>query len=245
MIRANCRKRFTEADFEFIANTLAKDDSSKHALLSELLTDAHSLDLILDDEALLKKIVKTHYLSQISPFLYFYVLTRRVFRDNDIEDRDIADYVACMLAKFSSTQRAHNISGAHDRNYEYIVDMLEDTLDASSFDAFMIRSHIGNYALFMTGVFPDYIYRRATYGRRAPGFEYYEEMGSSSYRWASQHRIALSYSLVEILATLSERFRTVRLALNELADNYVQLDARPPGLDKMLRQIFYGKQGPE
>ncbi|MFQ5648935.1 MAG: hypothetical protein ACE5IY_03250 [bacterium] len=245
MIRANCRKRFTKEDFDFIASALAKNQKSQQALLTDLLTDAHSLDLLLDNDMLLQQIMKDRKLARISPFLYFYVLTRKVFRDNKIDDRDIADYVACMLAKFSSAQRAHNISPAHNQNYQYLVDMVQDAAQASSFEAFLIRSHLGNYALFMTGFFPDYIYHKSTYGRKAPGFEYYEQMGKSSYHLASQHEIASMYSLGEILATLAERFRTVRLALNQLADNYVHLDSRKPGLDKMLRQIFFGGPDPK
>lgn len=239
MIRDNCRDKFTHEDLTFIAETLARDGSNKTAL-HDLLTDADSRDRILDDPQLFHTIVQATGFSKISPYLYFYILTRRSFLENDIDDRNVTDYVACLLAEFCYLSRVHTISKQHTKSYHYLTDMMLDFVDARSHEAFLIRSHLGNYALFMTGVFPDWIYNKATYGRRAPGFEYYERMGSSSYRWASKHQLALKYSLAEILAKLADSFRPVRIALNTLADNYIVLDQRPDRLDKMLRQIFFG-----
>ncbi|MFQ5772173.1 MAG: hypothetical protein ACE5HX_16670, partial [bacterium] len=181
--------------------------------------------------------------SKISPYLYFYILTRRVFLETNLDDRNVADYVACMLAEFCSLRRSMSISHYHAKKYQYLTDLILDFMDASSHEAFLIRSHMGNYALFLTGIFPDYVFRKSTYGRKAPGFDYYEKMGSSSYHWASQHKMAVKYSLAEILASLAEYFRHVRLALNKLADQYMVIDERPENMDKMLRQIFYGEMG--
>jgi hypothetical protein len=240
MIRANCRDQFTAHDFEFIAQKMAKKSTDRVAL-SELLTDPETRDTILDHPSLLEAIVQREGLSSISPYLYFYVLVRKALTEQGIEERDVADYVACLLAEFSSARRVHTISPEHKKAYHYFVDMMTDFLEASSYEAFLLRSHMGNYALFMTGLFPDYVYRKATYGRKAPGFEYYEKVGSQSYRWAAQHRIADRYQIAHVLALLSERFRYVRVALNQLADEYLSIDERPESLDKMLRQIFFGK----
>ena len=241
VIRANCRDKFNADDFAFIVNSLAKDSKNK-AGLTELLTDAESRDEILDQKELFLNVVQKSRISKISPYLYFYVLARKTFLENDIDDRELTDYIACMLAEFCSAQRSQTISQNHSRSYHYLVDIMADFVEASSFEAFYLRSHLGNYALFMTGFFPDAIYQKSTHGRKTPGFEYYENMGKSSYRWASQHRLAIKYSLVETLATLAERFRQVRIALNNLADNYVDIHNGRDSLDKMLRQIFFGNQ---
>jgi hypothetical protein len=209
--------------------------------LTDLLTDEQTRDQVLDHEVLFRKVIEKPKFAKISPYLYFYILTRRAFLEHKIEDRSMADYVASMLAEFCSVKRTYSISNFHTKVYHYLVDMMMDFVDASSWEAFLIRSHMGNYALFLTGIFPDYVYRKSTYGRKAPGFDYYEKMGSSSYRWASQHKLAFKYSLVEILANLAQQFRHVRIALNKLADNYMVIDERPEAMDKMLRQIFFGK----
>lgn len=244
MIRANCRERFTDDDVRFVVDTLGQDAQGKKRALTQLLTDAQSRDNILDSEVLFERLVANKDVSKVSPHLYFYLLTRKVFLEEGIDDRDLTDYVAAMLAQFSSAHRWQRASHMHDKTYQYFVDMMIDSAAATPFEAFLLRSHMGNYALFMSGLFPDRIYYKATYGRKAPGFDYYEKMGSSSYRWASRHELALKYCLVDILAQLADQFHTVRLALNHLADNYMKLDDRnPPPLDKLLRQIFFGRQG--
>ncbi|MFQ5824188.1 MAG: hypothetical protein ACE5JB_09055 [bacterium] len=240
MIRANCREKFTVEDFTFIVDSLAEDKKNKLAL-TDLLTDEQTRDEILDTELLFQKVIKRTGFSKISPYLYFYILTRRVFLEHKLMDRSMADYVASMLAEFCSVRRTYSISNFHTKTYHYLVDMMMDFVDTSSWEAFLIRSHIGNYALFLTGIFPDYVYRKSTYGRKAPGFDYYEKMGSRSYRWASKHKLALKYSLVEIMAKLAQHFRPVRIALNTLTDKYMVIDERPENMDKMLRQIFFGK----
>ncbi len=238
MIQANCRNNFTADDFSFIREILAKDQQNKVAL-SELLTDEDMRDHILDHDLLFRRVLESGSFTRISPYLYFYVLSRRALLEYEIHDREMADYIGSMLAEFGSASRAFSPSKRHDTQYHYLVDMLDDFIDASSWEAFLLRSHLGNYALFMTGMFPDYIYRKATYGRKSPGFDYYEKMGSSSYQWAAQHKYAVRYRLVEILSNLASMFRQVRIALNKLADEYIVLDERPDSMDKMLRKIFF------
>jgi hypothetical protein len=239
MIQANCRQLFTAADFDFIFETLAKDAKNKIPL-SQLLIDAETRDEILDHEVLFQKLIQKTGFKKISAHLYFYILTRRVFSEFNIADRELADYVACLLAEFCNLNRVHSISEYPEKSYYYLTDMMSDFPETSSQEAFLIRSHIGNYALFLTGIFPDYIYRRATYGRKAPGFDYYEKMGSSSYKWASQHQLAKKYRLGEILTELADRFRLFRVALNKLTDQYLAWNEQPEKMDKMLRQIFFG-----
>ncbi len=240
MIKANCRTSFTPKDFAFIVQTLARNSERKRAALWGLLGDSDSLDAILDDDHLLAEATRRAGFSDISSHLYFYLLTRRVLLENGLEDREVADYVACMLAKFCTSQRVHSISSQHKQNYQYLADMFADAAQAPPQEAFLIRSHLGNYSLFMTGLFPDYIFRKSTYGRKSPGFDYYEQMGRSSFHWASKQRMASKLSLVEILEVLAEGFRTVRVALNQLADQYVHLDDQGANMDKMLRQLFFG-----
>ncbi|MFQ5640959.1 MAG: hypothetical protein ACE5IR_23525 [bacterium] len=244
MIKADCRDNLTKHDFEFIVDTLASDAKNKTAL-EKLLADQDIRDDVLDQDVLFRKIVQKNRVTHISPYLYFYVLTRHCFTHSNLEDRNLADYVASMLTAFCSAKRLQTISRKHDREYHYLVDILTDFAEASTREAFLLRSHLGNYALFMTGVFPDFLYRKSTYGRKAPGIDYYERMGRSSFDWASKHSLAARYRLVDILANLAQRFRQVRIALNRLTDDYLNLDETPLSLDKVLRKIFYGQKGRE
>src|SRR6476660_5820496 len=83
--------------------------------------------------------------------------------------------------------------------------------------AFLIRVHIGNQSLFLSGVFPERIRFRAE-ARGFPDLKYYERLGRTQYRMASDHRLAQRYAVANIFNTLAERFETTRRALNDIAD---------------------------
>ncbi|HTD85837.1 MAG TPA: hypothetical protein VK850_04610, partial [Candidatus Binatia bacterium] len=108
---------------------------------------------------------------------------------------------------------------------DYFVDMLAALRTADDITSFFMRAHMGNYSLFLSGVFPDCIRMRSE-RKGAPDIRYYEEIGRSSFRAASDHRLAYKYDVAEIFNTLSERFQTTRRALNDLGDRLISLE--PP-----------------
>ena len=55
MIRANCRERFTAADFDFVVRTLARSRTD-HVSLADLLSDAETRDFVLDSPRLVDAI---------------------------------------------------------------------------------------------------------------------------------------------------------------------------------------------
>lgn len=60
----------------------------------------------------------------------------------------------------------------------YLVDMVEELNEtASKEDQFDHHAHIGNYTLFLSGLFPDYFEYLPTYKRRLIISRYYEKMG--------------------------------------------------------------------
>ena len=56
-----------------------------------------------------------------------------------------------------------------------------------------------------------------------PDLKYYEALGRSQYRAASDHRLAQRHELSVIFKTLSERFETTRRALNDISDRLFSL----------------------
>ena len=79
MIKANCRDRFTAADFEFVGHTLSQTERDSVSLV-ELLTDAEARDAILDHPRLVEAILATGATLRISPQFYFSVLIRHVWK---------------------------------------------------------------------------------------------------------------------------------------------------------------------
>jgi hypothetical protein len=111
--------------------------------------------------------------------------------------------------------------------------MLAALQTADDRNSFYIRAHIGNHSLFLSGVFPQRIRYRAE-RKGFPGLSYYEELGRSNFRIASDHRLASRYELAPIYSTLSERFQETRQALNDMSERLVSLGDLDSGIDAML-----------
>lgn len=221
LIQPNCRAQFEAEDIEFILNVLGRRIGTAECLI-KLLSDQDTRDLILDDDALFHALLERAGCLRISTRFYFYVLVRQVFRRCDIQDRAIADYVAEVLAEFARTERAHYIVPGQDGPFHYFFEILTALRTADDRTGFFLRVHMGNYSLFLSGLFADRIRCRAEQ-RGFPDLKYYEGLGRAGFRMASDHRLAQRYELTHILGTMSDRFETMRMALNNMADRLFSL----------------------
>jgi len=225
MITPNCRERLTAADFEFIVRTLAAN-RRESAPLSELLTDADTRDSILDSDVLFQAILDAGAPLRISPQCYFYILLRHVLKDRGISNRETCDYLAALLETFSRTERMRAPGGAGEGPQQYVSDLLLALQQASPSQAFLLRAHIGNYSLFITGVFHDRVESRSRRG--GPDVGFLEHVGAANYQTAADHPVARQNALSPIYEELGERFHDVRLALNVTAERHLHLDEPPP-----------------
>jgi hypothetical protein len=221
MIKANCRERFTAADFDFVVRTLARSECDSVNLV-ELLTDAETRDTILDSPRLVESLLSDGGALSISPQLYFYVLLRHVLKDTGLGDRDVSDYLASLLETFSQTARMRSPANGHTSPIQYVSDMLIALRDASPVQSFLIRAHVGNYSLFITGIFHETVQHRSQRG--APNLGYYEDLGRSNFRMAAGHQVARSCALNGVFEKLADGFHDIRLALNHLSDSILHLD---------------------
>jgi hypothetical protein len=227
VIQPNCRIQFAAEDIDFILSVLGSRISTAECLV-KLLADEDSRDAILDDETLFHALIERGGCLRVSTRFYFYILVRHVFQRSDIRDRTVADYVAELLAEFSHAVHARYVLPGHSNPLDYFFEMLTALEKADDRTRFFIRVHMGNHSLFLAGVFPDRIRSRAE-SRGFPDLDYYESIGRSQYRAASDHRLAERYALTGVLNTLAERFQTTRLALNDIADRLFSLgDCRFP-----------------
>jgi len=237
MIHPRCRVQFGAEDIEFILSVLGPKIGTSECLV-KLLADEDSRDLILDDESLFHALLERRGCLRVSTRFYFYILVRQVFRRADIQDRSVADYVAEVLTEFSRTERGRCVVPGHPAPLDYFVEMLGALQTADDRTSFFLRVHIGNYSLFLSGVFPDRIRFRAE-GRGLPDLRYYETLGRIQYGVASDHRLAKRFELSEILSTLSERFETSRLALNDIAERLFSMG----DTDYTLEALLQSKRG--
>ncbi len=234
MIQPNCRVQFAAEDVDFILSVLGSRIGNGECLV-KLLSDEESRDLILDDEALFHALLERGGCLRVSSRFYFYILVRHVFRRSGIQDRAVADYVAEVLAEFARAERARCVVPGRDNPLDYFFEMLTALQKADDRTSFYIRAHIGNYSLFLSGVFPDRVRFRAE-ARGFPDLKYYDALGRAHYRAAGDHRLAQRYELAPIFNTLSERFETTRLALNDIADRLFSLGDPDYSLETLLSQ---------
>jgi hypothetical protein len=214
-----CRARFTALDMAFIVSTLCQGRREEESLL-DLLSEPGTLTTILDHPRLLQAILDNLGCLHISVRLYFYVLVRHVFKEASMDDPDLADYVAEMLSVFASAHRARSPLPDQSSPMEYVVDMMAALQTANRRERFLIRAHLGNYSLFLVGMFPQFIRHRRN-RRAAPDVAYYEQIGQTNYRIAGGHVLAEKLDLHGIFSTLSDQFHSTRLALNDLAERLI------------------------
>ncbi len=162
---------------------------------------------------------------KISPQLYFYVLCRKVLSGTPVKSREASDYVASLLDGFTRTARLEDEGG--QRSMRYISDMMQALPKAGTHEAFLLRSHTANYALFVSGIFAGNL-EKVTRRRGAPGVAFYEAMGQMNYRAASEYREAKKFNLQSVYEELAGGFNEVRIALNDLADRLLHFET-PPG----------------
>src|SRR5690349_14593384 len=120
VIRPTCRAHFTPADYAFIGSVMPKAGAKEP--LFHLFSDAGSLDVLLDDPRLFRAVVDLRGCLSLSLPFYFYVLVRHALLREDVRDREIADYVASVLAEFAVINRWR-----HDEVHplDHLSDMLE------------------------------------------------------------------------------------------------------------------------
>ncbi|HTL71721.1 MAG TPA: hypothetical protein VL863_00355, partial [bacterium] len=135
--------QFAAQDVEFILSVLGGKLEGTEGLV-KLLADEDSRDLILDDEALFRALL----------------------------ERGVADYVAEVLTEFARADRARCVLPGQTTSLDYFFEMLAALQTADDHTRFQIRAHIGNYSLFLSGVFPDRIRERAE-RRGFPDLSYY------------------------------------------------------------------------
>jgi len=218
-----CRDSLQSEDFEFIVSVLSRTQASREAL-SRIVSDAEIRDKVLDSEQLFHEILNRPDLLRISPFLFFYVVVRRELLWTGLDDREVADYVGNLLTKFADQRRVTRPLPWETVESFYLVDLMQLLEESSAEERFYIQAHMGNFSLFITGLFPETLRKRKEY-RGAPDISYYESVGSNSFQAASSLQLADEYAVDTIFSKISVCFRHIRHALNHMSEKLLNLGA--------------------
>ena len=162
----------------------------------------------------------------------------RSFGDLTIRDEQAADYLADLLTRFARTENLYLISRVTGGRLEAVADLLLEVqrswdLESPHFDPAQereLRRHIGDYALFMTGLF-----RERVEGLSCTG--YYIREGKRAYRFVSEHDRAGARPHAWLFRTLSDRFEGFAGALSYMRKVYFRPELDLPSVPFFHRLI--------
>lgn len=232
MILPNVRASFGRAEANAILGILEDGDAVTRERATARLMEG-GIDALLDDPRTLNGVLTGSH--SVRPALIFYLLVRHALLESGIDDRTLADYLAALLTEFGREDRAYRIQPDDPDRYYYFVDLLAAMDAPDGRRQFLVRAHLGNYALWLSGIFPDHVVARV-HRRGAPGIDYVEAMGANGYRMAADSPFASRHGLENVYRTAASSFPTLRVALNRIADRYL-FPTRVRSVDRLIRQV--------
>jgi hypothetical protein len=242
--------RLTEADLLFLADTLAQG-GDRGRMTRVLREDEEILRAMLADARLFKKVTSEPEAPvQVSPRLLFAVLLYAARRDlasmgytfegghtivfdgpriaSLLDDTRILDYLVELLVSFvrvhGTTVTVRVRKGVWSRfrfNDLDLAGLIRYAATLDEADRFPWYRRIADLCLFLTGVFPDYIERRAGAGGRGQARETTAANGRNFYRAAATHPEAARAGTAEVLARLAETFDLAAKPLEHVSSRYL------------------------
>jgi hypothetical protein len=121
---------------------------------------------------------------------FFGRAARAAYGELGLRDDAVVGYVADLLARFARTDVLYRLRDPAGRRLDTVVEMLLELARPEAWPAGVervhpdrereIRRHVGDYALFMSGLFPEHVARRG-------GLGYYHEQGRRAYAAVFEH----------------------------------------------------------
>lgn len=165
---------------------------------------------------------------------FFRSLTRRTLAQLSVGDRQVADYLASVLAEFTRTDQWLKLRGAHGRRLTSVVEILLERRGPQSLERLQseraIRKYVGDYTLFMSGLFRRFV-------ERGGYLTYYLEEGKRSYQMVSKLDVHLYRPGFLIFEELSNRFESYAGALDYMHKCYFAAGTQEDPFAGFLKQI--------
>ncbi len=160
----------------------------------------------------------------------FVSMVERAFLFNlGVFDSAVTNYVADVLTDFSHMKTVYKVRNLSGVTLNEVADMLLEAdvrLNATSFNREReVHKHIGDFALFWTGVFPDALPRMQASTRKDVLIDYVEQ-GRASYAIAASFDHGVYQDQAPILKRLSDEFELCMHGLNMVRKD---LDRLPHG----------------
>ncbi len=138
----------------------------------------------------------------------FRTFTERGLAQASVRDPDLLFYLANLLVEFLWMENLHGMRDADGRRLESLIDMLAQANDADLREKTERYKHLGDYSLFMLGMFPEYIAR----SRRALSPSWYQDTGRIGYHIAGE--LDKNVWRIQVYRKLEDKFDRCVLSLN-------------------------------
>jgi len=141
-----------------------------------------------------------------------------------LNDPSLTSYVARLLCEFTEAGNLYKMRDDKGQPVEELEEMISasDPVNgtAPSFDAERaLRKHIGDYALFIAGMFPEALNSDRHIRHRAPSFPELIHAGKESYFIVSQFNLFEYEKEAPLFARLSDRFEQCILGLTMVRED--------------------------
>lgn len=146
----------------------------------------------------------------------FAALTEHTFQvDLGIADTRLTDYLTDLLLRFSRSDVLYRFRNAIGRRLEDVAGMMYEAEQRQGKPKREIHRHIGDFALFWTGVYPEALSRLQAPDSRDHLLDYLEQ-GKRSYLIASSFQDEPYQDEAPLLRRLSEEFELCSVGLNHV-----------------------------
>lgn len=171
--------------------------------------------------------------------LFAELIQKNLVRTAHIQDPEIAAYVGGLLVSFTHSDNLYRIRNAQGRRLEEVSAMLiasNPILEGRSFEYEReVRKHIGDYTLFIAGLFPEYLSRIARTPSRLDSFIDYIKAGKESYRVVAAFDQFEYRNVAPLFRRLSDQFEICVYGLNLAKQD---LEHQQSAVYKQLKQIL-------
>ena len=232
MIQADLRHTLTRDDAQLALHLVARDASELDAAEEALRHEG--IDALLDDARLHDALHADSRAAHVSLPMFAYVLVRHSLRELGETERSVADYVASVVVHFADHDRAWRVARHDDESYDTLASLLAAASQGDAGRTFLARQHLANYALWLSGLFPDHVALRK-WRRGGPDLSYYDEMGRQGFQLAAEHGLADSTGLRPLFARAADEFPLIRQALNRVSDRLLFPRLHSP--ERLMRQV--------
>jgi hypothetical protein len=159
---------------------------------------------------------------------HFAGLAEHTFLDRlGIGDPRLIDYLSILLSRFIHIDALYRLSNARGRRLEEVADMMleAESMPPEGRTRREVHRHIGDFALFWTGVYPEALERLRSVLRKDHFIDYCEQ-GKRSYYIASTFEEEPYREEAVVLRRLSDEFEICAYGLNQVRQEW---ERREPG----------------